>query len=146
MMSPTKQLAVIETAKPWQVVLRRGLFPQLTTADLKTLAVAVEEDDGRLIQKWSVVPNGPGSFTKYAECGCLISYVGIFSRGIELVMDVQGWFGRVCSEVDNFFDGGSGEVRYLLNWWDDTDRAEALAALGAEVRAELKRRKRLKID
>jgi hypothetical protein len=127
-------------AQMWQNVFRVGLGPQLTEDDLLALARGLESDDRRLAQGYTTDPPPLKGLWDLPVCACCpISFVGLVSRGLTTVGQVDEWFAQVCFRIDELF-GEKAASRWLLNYLDDTPRERMREELLAEVRAELARR------
>lgn len=144
----------------WQKVWRRGIAPQLKTAELKALRRALRTDDKRLLQgatttppPYQVVQDWPVEGADAITYGFVAVRGGfaveeVKERGRTVRFHVTGgvtvklaeeFFMRVCFECDRLCEEPAA-CRWFLNWYDETPRAEAFAALLAEVDIELTRR------
>jgi hypothetical protein len=117
----------------WQKVWRDGLAPQLSTAGLTALRQALQRDDPRLVQGATTVPPPLECLRDFpVEATCPTGFCGWHGAGLQTVSEVEEFFARVCHAADNRL-GEPAAMRYFLNWWDDTPRAEARRLLLAEV-------------
>ena len=125
----------------WRKVWRDGLCPLLSDEALAALETALRSDDRRLIQGATTQPPPLLCVQDWpCEAGCLVGYCGWVGEGLETVGEVEEFFARMCFEMDTRLGEPAG-CRWLLNWWDETPRAEAVAALLPEVELELRRRR-----
>jgi len=116
------------STRTWVEVWRTGLAPQLPTAGLVALAAALRADDSRLIQGLSFRNVG-----QCVECACAITFAGWQSdQGINTTEDVERFFARTCYTADEILNE-TAVVRHWFAWYDDTPRAEMIAALLPEV-------------
>jgi hypothetical protein len=72
------------------------------------------------------------------EGACPLGYAALCD-GAGTVGEVEERFAELCHKVDVAL-GERGGVRWFLNHWDDTPRAEAVAGLWAEVERVLAER------
>lgn len=113
-----------------------ALAPSLPTAGLVALEAALVADDERLIQGGTQSPPPMmGVLGWPVEAACPVAFCG-WQDGAKTVMDVNLFFGRVCSDGDVRLGEHAG-VGHFLRWWDDTPRPEAIALLLPVVRATL---------
>jgi hypothetical protein len=123
----------------WRKVWRDGFVPLLSDEALAALETALRADDKRLIQGATTQPPPLICCQDWpCEGGCLVGYCGM-AEGLTTVGEVEMFFARVCFEVDTRLGEPAG-CRWLLNWWDETPRAEALAEMLEEVEREKSRR------
>jgi hypothetical protein len=124
----------------WRKVWREGVVHQISTNGLKALGRALAEDDGSLMQE---ATTSPPPLQCMQDCpvegACLVAYGAWQGDGKETVGEVEEAFAKVCFEADLKL-GEPAAIRWLLNWWDDSPREEALALMLAEVVRELKDR------
>ena len=73
------------------------------------------------------------------EAACPLALSGWLGERLATVGAVEEFFARLCYEADQRL-GEPAACRYLLNWIDDTARAEMRRELLAEVEGELTRR------
>jgi hypothetical protein len=121
----------------WRNVWRSGITPLLSTAALEALRQALESDDKRLIQGATTTP--PPLQCVHAwpvEAACLLGYCGWQGEGLETVAEVEEFFARLCWACDQRL-GEQAASRWLLNWYDETPRAEMRQQVLAEVRRSL---------
>jgi hypothetical protein len=120
---------------PWQRVWRTAA-PLISTPALLALRKALEEDDSRLIQGATTSPTAiMVDRRKPCEGACLLGFVGM-AEGMKSALEVEDHFARMCFRIDEAMGEPAG-VRYLLNWYDETPRAEAFCLLLAEVALEI---------
>jgi len=127
--------------QPWRKVwdVAKALIP---TPALERLRDALELDDVRLIQGATCDP--PALLQHHPDpClgACLLGFCGL-AGGLETVADTEEYFARMCFEIDQRLGEPAG-VRWLLNWWDETPRAEAFCLLLAAVDQELRARRQI---
>lgn len=123
----------------WRKAWREGLAPQLSAASLEALEKALRDDSPKLMQGATTSPPPLQCVKDWpCEAGCLIGYCGM-AEGMSTVGEVEEFFARACFEIDNRLGAPAG-CRWLLNWWDETPRTEALASLLYEVKLEQARR------
>jgi len=121
-----------ESRLTWQEVWRLGLAPQLPTAGLVALAAALRTDDSRLIQGLSFRNVG-----QRVECACAITFAGWQSdQSIDTTDEVERFFARTCYTADGILNE-TAVVRHWFRFYDDTPRAEMIAALLPEVERAL---------
>ncbi len=122
-------------------VWREGVAPLLSTPGLEALVHALETDDARLLQGATTSPPPLQCVADWpVEAACLIGFAGWQGDGLEIVIEVEKFFAKVCFDADTAIDAPPG-CRHLLNWFDETPRAEMRPALLAEVRRALDERK-----
>lgn len=136
---------IAATVYEWREVWRKGLAPVLPTDGLVLLRDALRDDDPRLVQG-SVSDPPPLMCLQDWPCkgGCVIGFCGVVANGgfgDATVGEVEEFFGRTCFDSDNL-TGGPADIRWFLNWFDDTPRDEMRRELLPEVEAELARRER----
>jgi hypothetical protein len=76
------------------------------------------------------------------EASCLLGYPGVEEHGgfgTARVADVEEFFARICRRIDETL-AEPAACRFLITWWDETPRSEAIAQLLPEVEAEIRRR------
>lgn len=133
--------ATAEHLEPWQVAWRHALCPRLSKFQLLSLHQAILDDDPSLLQGATTSPPAIHSSGEWpCEAACLIGWLGR-ADGCENVNDVNDYFAKACSVIDLHL-GELGACRVLLNWWDDTPRAQAFCQLLDEVNLEIARRLR----
>jgi hypothetical protein len=122
--------------KTWREVWRQGVLPGLTERQLQTLRAALESDDPRLLQGATTTPPPLQCVQDWpAEAVCLLGFCAVDDLGgfgEATVGDVGEAFSRLCCDVDIRLDEPAG-VRWLLNWYDETPRAEMRRELLAEI-------------
>lgn len=120
--------------EPWRRVWRDGLAALLTEGDLEQLEVALVRDDSRLIQGAPTEPPPDPRFNdEPADGACLLGYAAMMG-GVALVGQLRQHGLWLCVQIDKRL--GKQAHYALVNWWDDTDRDEARAALLYEVQRE----------
>jgi hypothetical protein len=124
----------------WQKCWREGFAPQLSTAALEALRLALANDDSRLITGAATVPPPLQCVADWpVEAACPLGFAGWQGEHLGTVGAVEEWFARLCYEADRRLGEPAG-CRYLLNWVDDRSREEMRWELLVEVEAELARR------
>lgn len=124
----------------WKFAWHEGVAPELTRGELVALRDALRDDRPELVQGQTVRPPlFPSTADFPCEGACLIAYAGWRGFGNETVRDVNGFFRVVCFNAAARL-GDRGEVKWLLEYWDATPRAEAVAALLPEVERALSER------
>lgn len=124
-------------------VWREGFAPLLPTDGLEALKAALVNDDKRLIQGATSSPPPLRCVEDWpTEAACLIGFCGWQAEDLATVGEVEMFFARACFEADMRL-GEPAACRHLLNWFDDTPRAEMRALLLAEVELELTKRERV---
>ena len=127
--------------EPWRWAWREGFQPGLTTAQLNALKVALSDDSPRLMQGATTLPPPLRYFTDWrVKSACLAAFCGIEDG--RTVGEVEEFFALACFEANKRL-GEHADCRHLTNWWDDTPRDEARAAMLAEVELELANREAL---
>jgi hypothetical protein len=128
----------------WRKVWREGLVPQLSTRALEALRRALTSDDPRLLQGATTSPPPLQCVQDWAvEAACALGYCGWQGEGLRTVAEVESYFAKLCFAADQKL-GESAMVRWFLNWFDDTPRAEMRRQLLLEVDNELGRRQSAK--
>lgn len=123
--------------EPWRTVFRDGIAPSLSTPGLVALRDALTSDDPTLTQGSTTVP--PPLMCVYdwpCEGACLIGFAGWKGEGLTRVGEVEEHFARVCYDSDQR-TGGPADCRWLLNYWDNTPREQAIRELLPEVELAL---------
>jgi len=116
----------------WRIVWRNGVAPLLSREQLERLKVALETDDQRLLQGATCSPPCLACVADWlCEATCLLGYCGT-ELGEATVAEVENTFANLCYQADNRL-GEPTAIRWLLTWWDDSIRSEAIAALLPEV-------------
>jgi hypothetical protein len=117
----------------WRTTFRRGVVPNLTLGNLRALRQALLDDDPRLIQGATTTPPPLACVADWpVEGACLFGLCGWHADGLKTVGEVEEFFAKLCFKVDESV-GEPAACRWVLNWWDDTPREEAIAALLPEV-------------
>lgn len=121
----------------WQRTWRRGVAPQLSTAALLALRDALIHDDPGLIQGATTEPP-PLQAVQDQPCegACLIGFAGWRGEHKETVGEVEEFFCSVVEKAGRAL-GEQAAARYLLNAYDDWERAEMIRNLLPEVEAVL---------
>jgi hypothetical protein len=70
-----------------------------------------------------------------------VALAGWKGEGLATVGEVEEFFALVSHRVDELV-GGEAEIRWLLNWFDDSPRATAFKELLGEVKRTLTERTR----
>jgi hypothetical protein len=124
----------------WRKVWRDGVAPQLPTAGLEALRLALASDDSRLIQGATTSPPPLQCVQDWpVEAACVLGFCGWQGENLTSVADVEEFFARVCFEADQLL-GEPAAVRWFLNWFDETPREEMRRQLLAEVNRTLGQR------
>lgn len=124
----------------WKKVWREGLAPVVSDEGLEALRQALLTNDRRLGQGFTTQPPPLQCIQDWpCECACIVAYTGWIGDGLRTVGEVEEYFARMCYTIDQAI-GEPGGCRYLLNWWDQTNRATALKELLPEVMFEIERR------
>jgi hypothetical protein len=117
----------------WRKVWREGLAPLVSTKGLQALKRGLLRDDGRLTQGATTVPPPMQCVLDWpVEGACVVGYSAWQGDGVETVGEIEEIFARTCFEADQRL-GELAAVRYFLNWYDDTPRAEMRQQLLVEV-------------
>jgi hypothetical protein len=125
----------------WQEVFRKGMAPALSTPALLALKHALVTDEPTLLQGITTSPPPLRCVENWpVEAACLVAYGPWKGDGLRTVIEVEDAFTIICARMDLCDRTDKPACRHLLNWWDDTPRAEAVAALLPEVNNELRRR------
>jgi hypothetical protein len=121
------------TAEAWRNVWRKGVVPNLTVGNLRALRRALLDDDPALLQGATTTPPPLACVADWpVEGACPFGLCGWEGDGLCLVGEVEEFFAKLCFKVDEELGEPAG-CRWFLNWWDDTPREEAVAALLPEV-------------
>jgi hypothetical protein len=133
--------AMAEPYESWRIVFRKGLAPLLTVPQLEALREALRTDDPRLLQGCTTTPPPLQCVRDWlVEAACLFGFCGVAGRwGEATVGEAEQAFAALCYAVDQAI-GEPAAGRWLMNWYDETPRAEMIAALFPEVERELARR------
>jgi hypothetical protein len=125
-------MIVEEFMPPWKRIWRDGISPNLPTTGLEKLLLALKTDDPGLIQGSTTKPE-PLMINESEDChgACPIGFCG-WGDGRDLVGEVEEFFAKVCWESDQL-TGQPADIRFFLNWADDTPRAEFIRELLPEV-------------
>lgn len=121
----------------WRRVWRMGLAPNLSRAALIALRSALIQNDPRLVQGRVSIPPPLDALQACAiEGACAIGFCGWRGEGLSTVLQVLGFFHRICESADAEFNEPAA-CRYFLNWFDDAPRAVMRRELLAEVNLAL---------
>jgi hypothetical protein len=124
----------------WRDTFRRGFAPLLSDQALKALHQALITDDPRLMQGATCSPPPLAAVQDWpAEACCLVPFGAWQSEGLETVEQIEDYFARTCYAVDEAL-GEVAACRHLLNWFDETPRAEVRGELTYEVELALEKR------
>ena len=116
----------------WRNVWRVGVVPQMSSARLEALRHALLTDDPALIQGATTSPPPLDCVKDWpVEAACAISFCGWDSQ-TNTVGKVEEHFAKTCFEADKLL-GEPGAIRFFINWFDDTPRAEMRRELLAET-------------
>lgn len=118
----------------WEKVLRDGFLPGMSRTAKEALLEACLSDDPRLTQGSTTTPPPLMCVQDWpCEGACAVGFAGWQGDGIEAVGGVEEYFARQCHDADRRL-GEPAACRYFLNWFDDSPRGDALAAVAAVVR------------
>lgn len=123
----------------WRLTLRQGLFPLLNNQHLEVLLKACCEDDPKLIQGATTTPLPLACQDWPVEAACLLGYAGWQGDNLETVGEVKSFFADLCFKIDQNM-GEPASCRFLINWYDETERKEMLRELASELVVEIDRR------
>ena len=117
----------------WRKVCRKAFYPLVKMDTLHQLWLAIGAEDPRLNQGYTTDPPPLMAVQDWPveSVGCPLAMCGVL-EGLETVGDVEEYFARLCFEIDNRL-GEPGGVRWLLNWHDETPRAEVFSELFREI-------------
>jgi hypothetical protein len=116
-----------------QKTWREGFAPLMSTRALEALRDALERDDPRLITGTTTSPPPLQAVADWpVEGACPLALSGWQGGQLATVGQVEEYFVRLCHTADERL-GEPAACRYLLNWVDDTPRAEMRQALLVEV-------------
>jgi hypothetical protein len=117
----------------WRRVFRQGVVPNLTIGNLRALRRALLDDDTRLVQGATTSPPPLQAVQDWlVECACPLALCGWLGDGLLTVGEVEEFFAKLCFKIDEEMGEPAG-CRWVLNWWDDAPRGEAIASLLPEV-------------
>ena len=123
-------------AEMWRKVFREGFLPSLKTEHLVALREVLASDDPRLIQGATTSPPPLQCVQDWpAEAGCLIGFCGIIENGgfgEATVGQAEEWFFQAATQIDSRM-GETAAIRWLTNWWDETDRMTAINEILPEI-------------
>jgi hypothetical protein len=98
------------------------------------------EDDPRLLQGATTSPPPLQCVEDWpVEAACGLGYCGWQGEGLQSVAEVEEYFARACFEADQRL-GEPAAVRWFLNWFDETPRADMRRQLLAEINRTLAHR------
>src|SRR5712692_3541217 len=121
----------------WRKVWRHGLAPLVSTPGLEALRSALLTNDARLLQGATTTPPPLPCVQDWpVEAACALGFCGWQGDQLETVADVEEYFARMCFETDQRL-GEPAAIRWFLNWFDETPRAEMRRQLLAEVNRAL---------
>ncbi len=121
----------------WRKVWREGVATQLSREGLEALAKALRDDDPRLLQGATTSPPPLECVRDWpVEAACVLGYCGWQGEGLETVAEVEEFFARACYLAEKAL-GEPAAIRWFLNWFDDTPRAEMRAELLPEIERSL---------
>lgn len=124
----------------WQTVFRRGIVPQLSTAGLLALRLALEEDSPTLIQGATVRPLPiPGQYDSEPTEADPVAYAIWRGESLRTVRQVEDRFAAVMFECDQLV-GEPAACRWWTNFVDDIGREELFRLVLGEVRSIIKER------
>jgi hypothetical protein len=121
----------------WRKVWRKGVVPLVSEAALVALRDALAGDDRRLIQYATCTPPPLQCVQDWpVEAACALGYCGWQGDGLVTVAEVEGYFARLCWEMDKVL-GEPAACRWFLNWYDESPRDDMRRELLAEVNLAL---------
>jgi hypothetical protein len=123
----------------WQNALRSVLFPLLSDETLEKLREALNTDDPELIQEEFVEYdlNSPTPLSNAPPSGaCLIAWPLWKQKGLKTWMQAD-------IECNRVYKANEAALDKVIQFWDGESSEEAFAAVLAEVRQEIKRRKEM---
>ena len=125
----------------WRQVWRDGFAPNISTENLESLKVALEQDDPHLVQGSTTIPP-PLMVVQDWECegACAVSYCGWKGEYLNSVGAVEEYFAKQCYLADQNLNEVAA-CRHFLNWFDDTPRPQMRRELLEEVNYILSQRK-----
>lgn len=125
----------------WREVWRNGFAPGFSTEVLEHLWQALKIDDIRLAQGSTCTPPPLMCVADWPVEACDFLVFGEWAaRGFNLTVgEAEEIFAKRCFDADTLLKEPAA-CRWLLNFWDDSPRNEALSFLLAEVERELARR------
>lgn len=133
----------IPDMETWRWVWRQGFVPVMGTCAIEALREALATDDPRLIQGATTDPPPLlGLADDPVRAACVIGLAGWLGEWLLTVSQVEEYFATVCFQADQQFTEPV-MCRWLLNWLDDTPRAQMRRELLAEVDLALKDRVRI---
>lgn len=125
----------------WQKVWREGFAPSFSKEGLVGLAIALRDDDRRLMQGSTTTPPPLQCVEDWpCEAADAIATVGWVGNTLVTVGEVEEFFARACFEADQRL-GEPAACRHFLNWYDDTPRNEMREVLLREITTNLLDRK-----
>lgn len=117
----------------WKYVWRNGFSKVMSKQALEALRDGLQANDPRLIQGATTSPPPLMCVADWpCEGGCLIAFSGWQGEGKAKVGEVEEYFAEICFNADLSL-GQPAACRWLLNWYDDTDRSEMIRELLPEV-------------
>lgn len=144
----------------WKKVWREGCAPILDDSQLAALRAGLATNDEHMLQGATTIPPPLSSVTDWpVEQACLLGYCFAACNGgfavdyatkttnpeAVTVGETEEFFVRMCYEIDTRLGEPAG-CRFLLNWWDESPRAEVFSQLLAEVDLELERRGEMRLQ
>ena len=124
----------------WRKAWRIGIVPNMSTAGLEALRMALLKDDPELLQGATTSPPPLQCVQDWpVEAACALGYCGWQGEGLETVAEVEEFFARMCFEIDQRL-GEPAACRWFLNWFDETPRDEMRRELVGEVNRALAQR------
>jgi len=141
-----KQISPTRDLSNWLLAWRLGFARVLSDEALRAIEDALYRDSAALIQRRTTSPDPVISNADEPCTGaCLVSYGGLAGHKLLTVGQVERYFAACCQAASVLLDEHFHDTlcfQYFLNWFDDTPRDEVRAAMLAEVRLELFRRKK----
>jgi hypothetical protein len=137
---PRTKLPAVEVApdepKTWERVLRKGIFPQFSTAALKRLLKAILAKDERIIQGQTMAPRPLACNAGEAvEACCPVCWL-IAEPGTLTVAELEQQFAETLWGSDERL-GFPASGRHLFDFLDEADREHMLFELELELRREI---------
>ena len=126
----------------WRLIWRNGFAKILPLDGLESLAEALRTDDQRLLQGVTTTPPPLMCVQDWPCEACdAVGWAGGFKGNPKATVgEVEEGFARACFDADQLL-GEPAACRWLLNWFDDTPRAEMIAHLLPEVELAVRTRR-----
>lgn len=122
----------------WRACWRKGILPQFTARELRSLRDALAAGCRFVIQGGTTMPPPLLAVEDWDVEGCCpVGFLAAAKSGLTKVGEVEAAFTRACLRCDEALGEAAG-VRHFLNWWDEGEREHVSAALVAEIDFNLK--------